>query len=276
MIPTSVVLETKTCNGGTETQKVDSNSIPSGGTTLVGKIVNDLGRDMEDLTITVTGDKAATGPPVKTPPSSSGGSTVSRPSGNGSVTGSNSTTASNDGFSTTVDFGQAGNGNVGPVGNGDTINVSIDIAGAGTASDINVKYTPSVGDKPKNSSLHADALQVAELTTGRPGVVLGLDAPGNDRASVYVTNEEKPGNASLVEISGDCGLPGGISLTNVYLQNPSINFNEPTGTSITITGNKFSITGFTPLPSSETYEVVCVFSGVPGDGYKVTIDGTFK
>ena len=267
--PFNVVLETKECNGGTETQKLDSNSIPQGGTTLEGKIVNKLGRPINDMTVTVTGDKAATGPPVKTPPTAGGDTKASKPNSNSEDQAANS--ATDDGFTATVKFSNSGD-----LAHGNSINVEIPIADPGTASDITIKYAPSVNDNSSSTGAHADALEATELTAGKPGVVLGLDDGGHDRVSAFITNGEKSTGADLIAISGSCSLPTGVSVSSVYLLDPSLNFAEPTGTQISVSGNTFSVTGFSPLNPSETYELIVRFSAQPSAPIKVTLDGTFK
>jgi hypothetical protein len=269
----NVLLATKKLAGGLATQKVDSSAIPSGGTKMVGKIVNDSKRPITDLTISVTGDKtdAGTG---KQAPTSSGGSKVTGP--NGSSESNHGSRPGGDGYTTTVDF--TNSGGAGALPPGGTMEVEVDIGNPGTAGLINVHYTPSVSDKPKDSSAAADMLRTAELSVPSPGQILAMIDAGHSRSSAYFTNDEKPGNgaASITALVGSVtSLPAGITLTSVHLQDPSANFAMPNGTTILLDGANFSITGFTALGPGETYELIVVLSARPSAPYKVMVDATF-
>ncbi len=272
---TSVLLKTAELTGADSSQKVTAAAIPSGGH-LTGKFVNKTGRVMTDVTVTVTGDKnvpAGTGgtPPAKTSPEAgSGGTVVTRPGTTNDSTAASSTTS--NGFSSTIHFGTAPGG-AGPLKHDDSLNVDIHVNKTGTAGKLEITFTPSDDNKPKDSNMEADILQSLQLDEAVTGGVLSIAHGGHDRASTYISNGAK---SSITEFSGTCYLPDGETLNAVYLQDPSSKFDSPLGTTIQLDGDHYQVTGFTPLGPLETYELIFVFSSSMMEGsYKVLVDAGF-
>ena len=62
-----------------------------------------------------------------------------------------------------------------------------------------------------------------------------------------------------------------MTLSSVHLQDPSAGFAPVPGTSTSIDGGRFTVTGFAGLEPGKTYELVLVLSEVPPDGYDVDL-----
>lgn len=247
--------------GGSTSKEVDTNAItPGPGPEMVGRITNKLGREMHDLTVSVKRTN-----PNATPPASDGNTTVS--CGQGQSEGGN--TSTDDGYTATIQFGGAG---CPPPAHTDTVDVSVDVVNAGNGQTVKVFFTPSYKDKPKNSQAHADVLQSLSLSEAAPGGTHSLASPFHDRGHLGITNT---GSKPIVDLSGTCTLPAGISLSSIHLEDPSMAFASPAGANVQITGNSFTVSGFAALPAGATYDLIAVFSAAPAKGYRIRVEATF-
>jgi len=148
----------------------------------------------------------------------------------------------------------------GSIGGQASANVTIEVNISSSADDTEFCFTPSVSDKPKNSDEAANTLAEFHMTESADLHRHSISALLHDRLAFYVRNEDI--RFDIDQLDGTVTFPAGSSatITNVYLQDPSSSYSEPAGTLTSISGNTFSITGFTNLAEDDAYEVVVVFS----------------
>lgn len=163
----------------------------------------------------------------------------------------------------------------GPMGTDDEIAVDIDLDSLGDATWIVVAFTPSDADKPKGSDRHANRLAQFALRTDSDLARNTIGEMWTDRLAFDVVNDDF--RFDLERIDGVATLARGSQATiqAVYLQNPDAGF-DPVPCRISIDGNTFRISGFTPLDPGDRYEVVLVFSeGFSRETVKVQVEATF-
>ena len=218
---------------------------------MKGKVRNKTGAPIDDITIKIENHGAGAGsPPTAVCATVKGG-------GNSSASGYFS------GGMATINFGDGTGGSPGPLADGNSFELELELSDQGTEppTDFKVKITASVKDKPKGSGVHADFYGWFNLDTGTPGLTKELLVHGHDRIAVRIKNVDE--TYAIQEITGTMTLPGGLIIAAVHLQDPDNDFNAVPGASISVTQSSFQITGIA-LAAADNYELVVVLSGSPG------------
>lgn len=262
----SASLGTIELKGGTVKKTVSTAAItPGQGKELVGKLVNKTGMDMHDVTVELRKVGETNDAPT-------GGDTDVKRPGPGSSTSSGAGTenSSQTGTTTNVSFA----GGVGKAKADDTLEVEIDVDST-DGDDITVHFTPSTKGLQPDANAHADIISRYSLSTSESAQTNGITIPFHDRAAMRITNKARA-EESIASISGSVTFGTGdpTSLLSAHLSYPS-GMITPTGTQVTLSGNSFEISDFPPLGPSSSYDLVLVFSGTPGDAYKVWLSSDF-
>lgn len=232
-----------------------------------GKIKNSTGAALDDVTIVIKNKGTGTG---DVPTAKSAKITQGSNSSSGNFTG-----VAGGGYKVTIDLG-AGGSPAGPIANGNSVDLDLEIDDAGSTppNDFNVRVTGSVKNKPKGagSSIHADVGGKFELDSTKIKSKNVLHESWHDRIASRIKNVDTGRSATV--FTCQVGLPSGVTISSVTLQDPDNSFNTVSGSTTTIDGLNFTISGFT-LSHGDEYEVVVVYSEVPGNSTWLEIEATF-
>ncbi len=252
-------------DGGTECVTFSQGAIPENdGTDIVGTVFNQTGEPIDDLTIKVI-RKGTMG----TGPTAGQGTddvTLTQLNTYQSANATNVTSGSGNsttqlGFRATLTFGSSGG--IQPIPPNNTVDVAIDLHTLGTASKVEVCFTPSFKDKPKGSAQHADLMEAFAFKGDLGASTHSMLSMGHDRIVARIQNGD--GTRPLTAISGTIGFSeAGNTVSQVFLQDPASGFTAPANVQYEITGAKtFTVTNFTPLIPGGAYELIVVFATVP-------------
>ncbi len=256
----TIPLGTVDLTGGTNSKTVDTAALPAG-STITATVKNSLvpSQAITDVLVSVR-RKGGTGtPPPAAPDIGNGGVTI------GDQTEGGSATSEGDGEQAHVESLNITTGN--------TASASIDIASAGGTSELTVNFTPSVADKPKNSSLEASVMGEFVFTDSEDGARHSIKELFHDRFVAGVTNGQP--TSVITKLTGTL-FAQGQTVAGVYLQDPSSGFSSVSGATITWQHSTFEIADI-ELEPSHVYEVVVVgTSGFSGKNVKLQLDATFN
>jgi len=262
--PDPVAMGTIELKGSTVKKPISTAAIPTGGTgpALVGKLVNQSGQNIDDVTIEIRRADEDDDAPV------GGGATVSRPNQGGGSSGATGTSLpSGDGTTANVDF--TGQNGVGSVKHGEDLQFEVDLTSV-DGNDVEFYITPST----KSGSVHADLLAMAALSLSADSLTSTLEAPAHAHVSMRIRNVDRNGN-SMDALSGELlTSESGISLSSVNLYHAHGPF-TPADTSIQVNGNQFTITGFKELVPGVSYDLLLGLTDPPQESYSIKVTGTF-
>lgn len=252
----SVTLGTLDLQGGTTTSgAVDGNAVSANSNAISGTLCNKTNTSINDITVTVkrVGTSGAT--PTFT------GVAFENTSIASSTTPS--ATATGDGYTQTLNFAS-------PVpNNGCKV---FTIQGITCATDVTCSFTPShsYGAGGEATLMSRYDFRASTTTTTQ------TTEAAHDRVAFEVTNLDN--RREIIELSGEVSfLDGtGVSVSSVVLQNVQNGYSAVPGTSVSVNGNTFSITGFDPLDESGIYWVVVILTSNPHAGrVQVQLNPTF-
>lgn len=263
--PGPVAMGTIELEGSTVKRTVSTSAIPTSGPgpSLVGLLINRSGQDFSALTIEVMREDDDDAPPT-------GGATmVSRPGKHGASRHAGSVArAGGGGVTMNVPFG-SGPTDIKPVKNGEDLEYEVSLTGV-DGLDVEVRITPSV----TSGSVHADLLAMATLSHDADSLTSTLEAPYHAHVSIRIRNVDRNGN-NMTALSGEIlSSESGIGLSSVNLYYAHGPF-APEGTSISVNGDQFSITGFKELVPGISYDLLVGLTDPPQQSYSLKLTGTF-
>lgn len=237
-----------TSASGTATVSVDPTAYQGGGVTniSVGKasVVNNTGKTITDLTVSLKKTGSAGNNPTYGTASVGGESASAEPVEGGSG-------AHLQGLS------------IPPTAPGNTVELTlsgINMNGAGAAA---VSVTPSFSASIAGSVVECSRIGAFELSNSLDSLRLGIVDVSNAALLGEVVNLDA--EASISAISGSFFAPTGssVSLLSVHLVS-HLGSGPLPGSSATVSGSDFEISGFTPLPPGSQVLLVARLSEVPG------------
>ncbi len=268
---TSIALGTFDVKSGTPSATAEKDALDVDNTTddtpeAKGSVKNSTDQPLDDIIIIIKNAEEGAGLPpegakakIKNGGETTSGAFVSVPGGKWKVK-----------------LNMGGSGEAKPIAAGATGKLEIELNDTGSSppDDFKVTVTGSYKNKPKGtgSSVHADVMGKYELDSVKVSRKIVLSEAWNDRIAGMVKNSDS--SSSMTSMDLELSLPSGVTISSVTLQDPDDSYNTVSGSSATIDGSVVSVTGFT-MTVGDQYELVVVFSEVPGGSIWMEVEGTY-